>query len=357
MYIFSIWISDIATSILEKQSERTTPIIHISTIQKYIKPRTRVHTPLSYPLTNVPKSSPRNNPLTMSSYPSTLATPPPPTPKTILLFPAPSTLLIVLNNPKGLNCLSTSMHYALSALLSWFDAEPTLNVAIVTGSGRAFCAGADLKEWNENNAARAEGKSSGDGRREMPRDGFGGLSRRMGKKPVIGAVNGLAFGGGMEIVCNLDMVVASKSAVFALPEVKRGVIALAGALPRLVRTVGKPRAMELALTGRTISAQEAREWGIVNAVTEDAPVEADFLERPVVKKALEYASEIAGNSPDSVIISRAGIIQGWEDGSAEHASQNIVELYSKRLNEGENISEGVKAFVEKRAPRWVPSKL
>ncbi|KAJ9603470.1 hypothetical protein H2200_012248 [Cladophialophora chaetospira] len=293
--------------------------------------------------------------MSSSSYPSTLHTQPPVPPNTILHFPTPSTLLIVLNNPRSLNCLSTSMHFALHALLSWYDNEPTLRCAIITGAGRAFCAGADLKEWNESNAAARSGKSSGE--RERPSSGFGGISRRTGKKPVIGAVNGLAFGGGMEMVVNLDMAVASKSALFALPEVKRGVIALAGALPRLVRTVGKPRAMELALTGRTISAEEAREWGIVNAVTDDAPVDADVLDRPVVKKALEYAKEIAGNSPDSVIISRAGIMQGWEDGSVEHATQNIVDIYSKRLNDGENIHEGVRAFVEKRAPRWVPSKL
>ena len=191
----------------------------------------------------------------------------------------------------------------------------------------------------------------------MPPSGFGGVSRRVGKKPVIGAINGLAFGGGMEMVANMDLVVAARSAKFALPEVKRGVIALAGALPRIVRTLGKPRAMEMALTGRTVSAEEAREWGMVNFVTEGAAVEVAVEERPVVKKALEYAREIAANSPDSVIISRAGIMMGWEDGSAEHATQNIMEIYSQRLNEGENIREGVRAFVEKRPPRWVPSKL
>lgn len=295
--------------------------------------------------------------MSTTTLPSTLSTRPPPTPKTILHFPTPSTLLIVLNNPKGLNCLSTAMHIALHNLFDWYDNEPSLRCCVLTGAGRAFCAGADLKEWNERNAARAAGDTSAETRREMPSSGFGAVSRRMGKKPVIGAVNGLAMGGGMEMVANLDLVVASKSAVFSLPEVKRGVIALAGALPRLVRTVGKPRAMEMALTGRNLSAAEGEKWGFVNFVTDDAPADANVLERPVVKKALEYAKDICANSPDSVIISRAGIIQGWEDGSAEHATQNITEVWSKRLNEGENIREGVRAFVEKRAPKWVPSKL
>ncbi|KAJ9494282.1 hypothetical protein LTR99_002123 [Exophiala xenobiotica] len=297
--------------------------------------------------------------MSSSSAPSTLKSgPPPPTPSTILLFPGPSVLLIVLNNPRGLNCLSTSLHWSLDALLTWYDNEPTLRCCIVTGMGRAFCAGADLKEWNESNSNARSAAAAGQAQqRVMPASGFGAISRRMGKKPVIGAVNGLAFGGGMEMVANLDMVVAAKSALFALPEVKRGVVAFAGALTRIVRTIGKPRAMEMALTGRTVGAAEAKDWGIVNAVTEDAPVDADILERAVVKKALEYAKEICNNSPDSVIISRAGIIAGWEDGSAEHGTQATNEVYQRRLNEGENIHEGVKAFVEKRVPRWVPSKL
>src|ERR1700733_11760026 len=114
-------------------------------------------------------------------------------------------------------------------------------------------------------------------------------------KPIIAAVNGLAYGGGMEILTNLDIVVAGKSATFALPEVKRGVVAIAGALPRLVRTVGRPRAMEMALTGRVVSAKEAAEWGLINKVLDD-----------VVGGAVEMAKLIAENSPDAVIVSREG---------------------------------------------------
>ncbi|KIX09979.1 uncharacterized protein Z518_01060 [Rhinocladiella mackenziei CBS 650.93] len=292
--------------------------------------------------------------MSSSTPPSSLRTPPPETPNTIILFPTPSILLIVLNNPRGLNCLSTSMHWALDALFSWYDNEPSLRCCVITGMGRAFCAGADLKEWNESNARVAKG---GQGQRVMPASGFGAVSRRSGKKPVIGAINGLAFGGGMEMVANMDLVVAAKGALFSLPEVKRGVVAIAGALPRIVRTLGRPRAMEMALTGRNVSADEAREWGMVNAVTDDAPVNAEILDRPVVKTALDYAEQICANSPDSVIISRAGVVLGWEDGSAEHGSSALVEIFGKRLNEGENIREGVRAFVEKRAPRWVGSKL
>jgi len=142
------------------------------------------------------------------------------------------------------------------------------------------------------------------------------------------------------MLTNLDIVVAAKSATFALPEVKRGVVAMAGALPRIVRTIGRQRAMEMALTGRTVSTSEAFSWGLVNAITEDAPVDAAILSRPVVKKALEYAAMITENSPDSVIISREGIKWGWEGVGAEEASRILQEAWGRRLNEGENIKEG-----------------
>lgn len=200
-----------------------------------------------------------------------------------------------------------------------------------------------------------------------PPSGFAGLSRRTGKKPVICAVNGLAFGGGCEIVLNADMVIASRcGARFALPEVKRGLAALAGGLSRLVRTVGKPRAMEMALTGRVVGVEEAERWGLVNEVVDDGDeaesgsvgkVEEDVMQRKVVKRAVDVALEIAGNSPDAVIVSREGIKLGWEGVGAEEGSRLVQDAWGKKLNEGENLKEGVLAFVEKRKPRWVPSKL
>jgi enoyl-CoA hydratase/carnithine racemase len=161
----------------------------------------------------------------------------------------------------------------------------------------------------------------------------------------------------MEIVANLDLVVAARSAKFALPEAKRGVVAMAGSLPRLARTIGRPRATELALTGRSITAAEAREWGLINLVTEDAGDECEIMERPVVKAALELAASIVDNSPDSVIISRAGIVAGYEIGSAENASRLLSENWESALDEGQNLHEGVLAFAEKRSPKWVDSKL
>lgn len=233
------------------------------------------------------------------------------------------------------------------------DAEPSLTCGILTGKGRAFCAGADLKEWDNANrpeAAKGSGTklSREQEQRSMPASGFGALSRRGGKKPIICAVNGICFGGGCEMIVNADMVIAEEQATFGLPEVKIGVVALAGALTRLVRTVGKQRAMEMALTGRAIGVEEAREWGLVNKVVGKGKS---------VEQAVNMAELIAANSPDSVIVSREGIKMGWEGVGAEEGTRLIAENWYSRMDKGENMKEGVRSFVEKRKPKWVPSKL
>jgi enoyl-CoA hydratase/carnithine racemase len=207
--------------------------------------------------------------------------------------------------------------------------------------GRAFCAGADLKEWAESNKqARYRG---------LPPSGFGGLSRREGKKPVVIAVNGLAYGGGCEMVINGDLVVASETATFALPEGRRGVLAAGGSLSRLVLTVGRQRAMDMALTGRPVSAQEAHTWGFVNIVV---PKEADSLQ-----EAIRLAVTISESSPDSIIVTRKGVNLGWEGEGADKATEVLLRDWYPLMNKGPNMIEGVKAFSEKRSPEWVPSKI
>jgi len=154
----------------------------------------------------------------------------------------------------------------------------------------------------------------------------------------------------MEMLVNMDMVVASTSSMLGLPEVKRGVGAFGGALPRLTMSVGLQRASELALTGRMLSASEAREWGLVNRVVGDGDGE-------VLTAAIAVAKEISGNSPDSVIVSRAGVRSAWEGRGVEEATRRVREGVGMGLETGENIREGVRAFVEKREPKWVDSKL
>ncbi|KAA6414832.1 MAG: enoyl- hydratase [Lasallia pustulata] len=260
------------------------------------------------------------------------STPPPATSFTKISFPTPRILLVTLSRPKQLNCINRAGHIELDALWTWLDNEPSLRVGIITGEGRAFCAGADLKGTQppihpfppralhpspfQQKAPQPAPKNESPSTkltlqtppqrmeqrptlprlpaRPLPPSGFGGLSRRAGKKPIIAAINGLCLGGGCEISINADMVLASAAATFGLPEVKRGVVALAGALPRLVRTVGRQRAMEMALTGRTLSAHEAREWGLVNRVVGEG--------ESVVAEAVRWAEVVGGNSPDSVVV-------------------------------------------------------
>ena len=266
---------------------------------------------------------------------------------------------------------------------------------MLTGAGgRAFCAGADLKEWDGVMAAAAgatEGgstaveatitqdgtgaqgpavrssappsRSDAGGGEPMPAAGFGGMSNRGGKKPIVAAVDGICFGGGMEMALNCDLVVASSASRFGLPEVGVGVVALAGALPRLARSVGRHRAMEMALAARRYSAREMRHWGLVNEVVETAAPkgqdggEAEAGYSPVVSAALRWADSIAANSPDAVIVSREGVKLGWEGVSPEVATDIIIKGWWARIQGGENMVEGVRSFVERRKPVWRNSKL
>lgn len=145
------------------------------------------------------------------------------------------------------------------------------------------------------------------------------------------------------------MVIASPTAKFGLPEVNVGLFAGAGGLSRIARSAGLQVASEVALTGRHLTPEEAKQWGLINriAASQDS----------VVPEAIEVAKVIANRSPDGVIVSRAGVRQAFETGSMERASQITDQQYWQALREGENIKIGLKAFAEKKEPRWVPSKL
>lgn len=277
-----------------------------------------------------------------TNYPT--ETPPPATPAFLKLsFPAPRVVLVRMDRPKALNAMSTAAQWEMDSVWKWLDAEPNLSVAIITGTGRAFSAGADLKEWNGSMATDADPD-----KRMGKAPEFTPLSRRRGKKPIIAAVNGLAMGGGCEFIVNCDIVVSVEEAMFGLPEVRRGIAAIGGALPRLIRTIGLQRASEFALTGRNVSAAEMHSWGIVNRV-----VRKDDL----IPVAVELAEDIAKNSPDSIICTRAGLRQGWETAHVEGAVTKTLEKEFEELQKGENILEGLKAFSEKREPRWKGSRL
>ncbi|KAM3424119.1 hypothetical protein BST61_g11335 [Cercospora zeina] len=285
-------------------------------------------------------------------------TPPPLSSDSYLLtYPRPHVLLITINRPKGMNSIPYAAHWEAEAILQWFDAEPTLRVAVITGAGgKSFCAGQDLIEQNkiaQLRAAIARGEKNVEipDRRLLshPPSGFMGVSRRAGKKPVIAAVNGFALGGGFEICLGSDMIVASPKAVFGLPEASRGLYAGAGGLSRLVRLAGMTLASEIAMAGRTLSGQEAAQCGIANRVSQ--------THESVVDEALELASKVAGLSPDAIIVTRHGLRESWEEASVERASQNTEQRYGAGLRNGENLGIGLKAFAEKKQPKWVASKL
>lgn len=150
------------------------------------------------------------------------------------------------------------------------------------------------------------------------------------------------------MVVNCDIVIASEKASFGLPEVQRGIAAVAGSLPRLVRVIGKQRAAEMALTGLMFPASQLEHWGLVNRVVEHGQLLATVV---------DIATTIAGNSPDSIRVTMEGLHLGWEIASVEEASTALVDQWYSKLIAGENFHEGVRAFVEKRQPWWRPCSL
>ncbi|KAF9633001.1 hypothetical protein BFW01_g3864 [Lasiodiplodia theobromae] len=256
-------------------------------------------------------------------------------------FPHERILQVTLNRPEKLNCINKTTSDEIKEIWELFDHDESLWVGIITGVGRAFCTGADLHEWNDMNKAGVVN--------DMAAPGLAGLPRRSGKKPIIAAVNGITMGGGFEMVANCDLVVAVASAVFSLPEAKRGIVPVAGCLPRLTRTLGLQRTSELVLTGRKVDARTLHRWGLVNRLVDDG---GDVLEA-----ALQLARDMCANSPDALIVGRLGIRLSWEAGGVEDAVSVLEGQWYPRLVEGSNFAEGIKAFVEKRPPQWINSKL
>jgi crotonobetainyl-CoA hydratase len=241
---------------------------------------------------------------------------------------------ITLNRPEVMNALHSPAHFELGEVFDAFAADPEQWVGIVTGAGeRAFSAGNDLKH------------QAGGGRMGNPPSGFAGLTSRFDlTKPLIAAVNGVAMGGGFEIALACDIIIASESAVFALPEVKVGLAALAGGLHRLPRQIGLKRAMGMILTGRRVGAAEGRELGFVNEVV--APGE-------LMAAATRWAKLICEASPMSVRASKQAVMQGLDKPSLQAAleGQNPYPAVAAMYRSADFV-EGPRAFAEKRAPNW-----
>ena len=202
---------------------------------------------------------------------------------------------------------------------------------MIHGNERAFAAGADIKEMSDAGSIDM-----------LERDQFARWERiRAIKKPIIGAISGFALGGGCELAMNCDMLIASETAQFGQPEINIGVMPGAGGTQRLTRAIGKVRAMEIALTGRMISAREAWRAGLINRVV---PVESYLHE------AIALASEIAGKAPIAVKLIKESVLKSFSttlEGGLEFERKNFYLLFAS-----EDQKEGMNAFIEKRKPTW-----
>ena len=236
-----------------------------------------------------------------------------------------------LNRPQARNALSNELVIELMDALQSFDGSPEVGAMVITGDERAFAAGADIKGMM--NASPVEMLMS---------DRISQFDRiRQIKKPVIAAVSGWCLGGGNELALSCDMVVASESARFGQPEINLGVIPGAGGTQRLTRAVGKALAMEMVLNNRTLSAEEALHYGLVNRVV---PVER-YLD-----EAIDLAEEIAVRAPVAIRLAKEAINQAFETSLTDGLADERRSFYY--LFSTSDQKEGMAAFAEKRNPEW-----
>ena len=234
--------------------------------------------------------------------------------------------IVTINRTAKRNAINADVAHGLDAAFNEIDDDPDQWVAVITGGAEVFCAGTDL----------ADGPGE-----PTERGGEYGIIRRRRTKPLIAAVEGVAFGGGFEIAMACDLVVAATDARFALPEVRRGVIANSGALFRAVRAVPVNLAKELLLTGAEISADRAHELGFVNHVTDPGAA---------LDRAVELAETIAANSPVSVqqtLRAVDTVIAATDDAGWDATARGVEAVMASA-----DMREGVRAFFEKRPPEW-----
>ncbi len=247
----------------------------------------------------------------------------------VLLESGEGILTITINRPQARNAVTLAVARAIAAAVDELDSRDDLRIGILTGAGGSFCAGMDLKGFLRGERPSIEGR------------GFGGLTLRPPKKPLIAAVEGYALAGGFELVLACDLVVAAENAQFGVPEVKRGLAATAGGLVRLPRQLPYRVALELALTGDMFPATRALSYGLINQVS--APGEA-------LERARDLARRIVANGPLAVAASKRVIVesQGWP---ADEVWSRQAEL-TEHVFTSADAREGSAAFAEKRAPVW-----
>jgi enoyl-CoA hydratase len=239
-------------------------------------------------------------------------------------------LLVTLNRPEQRNAVNRAVAEGIAGALDRLDGDDALRVGVLTGAGKGFCAGMDLKAFVAGERVAVEGR------------GFAGIVQRASAKPLIAAVEGFAVAGGFEIALACDLIVTAHGTRFGIPEVKRGLVAAGGALLRLPQRMPYHLAMELALTGDLIDAARAYEVGLVNRVVEPGSA---------VDDALELAAAIAANGPLALAASKRVLVEapGWPVDEAWERQAEITDP----VRTSADAREGSVAFAEKRAPRWV----
>jgi enoyl-CoA hydratase len=239
--------------------------------------------------------------------------------------------VVKINRPEARNAVNGAVAQGIEQAIDRIEEDDSTWVGILAGEPPVFSAGADLKEINAGNAAALA----------TERGGFAGLVQRERTKPLIAAVDGPALAGGCEIVLACDLVVASSQARFGVPEVKRSLVAAAGALFRLGRKIPLNVAMELILTGDPIDAERAHHFGLVNRLVE--PGEA-------LDAAIALADQICANAPVAVRESRRIVLEATNSPD-EVGWKMSIEGMAKAMS-SEDFAEGLTAFIEKRAPQW-----
>lgn len=235
-------------------------------------------------------------------------------------------LLIRMTRPDKRNAVDAAMTAGLDEALNTLDDDPDLWCGVLAGDATAFCAGTDL-------AAGSGGPT--------PRGGNYGVVRRDRRRPLIAAVEGVAYGGGFEIVLACDMVVASTTARFGLPEVARGLVANCGALFRAPRPLPLTIAKQLLVTGRPLDAERAYTLGLVSELVEPGGAEA---------AALALAAVVCENSPLAVSVSLRALERVVSE--PDERGWNATEIASAAIDRSADRTEGIAAFLEKRPPRW-----
>ena len=239
--------------------------------------------------------------------------------------------IVRIHRPEVMNALNSVVMEEVAQALEAFDIDPAVGAMVLTGDARAFAAGADIKEMAEATSAEM-----------LLSDRIGRWDRlRRIHKPIIAAVSGWCLGGGNELAMACDMIVASETARFGQPEINLGVMPGAGGTQRLTRAVGKSVAMEMVLNNRTLTAQEAHQFGLVNRVV---PVEV-YLE-----EAVRLADEIAARAPLAVRLAKEAVLQSFESFLADGIADERRSFYF--LFSTEDQKEGMQAFVAKRKPEW-----